>query len=84
MHDGAPCHRLTNTRRFLEVNNFRIFPWCARSPDLNPIENMRSELGNALVQEWARIPQRVIQNYITSMRMKCLAVIRAEGGHMRY
>ncbi len=35
MHDGALCHRSANTRRFLEVNTVRIFPWCARSPDLN-------------------------------------------------
>ena len=28
MHDGAPCHRSANTRRFLEENTVRIFP-CA-------------------------------------------------------
>jgi hypothetical protein len=44
MHDDAPCHRSVNTRRFLEVNTVRIFPWCARSPDLNPIENLWYDL----------------------------------------
>ncbi len=44
MHDGAPCRRSANTRRFLEVKTVRIFSWFARSPDLNPIENLWSDL----------------------------------------
>jgi hypothetical protein len=37
MHDFAPCHRSANTILFLEVDTVRIFPWCARSTNLNSI-----------------------------------------------
>lgn len=42
------------------------------------------ELQNALVEEWARIPQYKIRTLITSMRRRCRAVINARGHHTRY
>ena len=42
------------------------------------------QLRQALTQEWNGIPQRVIQNIITSMRHRCTACINAGGGHTRY
>ena len=42
------------------------------------------QLERALLQEWQNIPQADIQAMINSMRRRCLACIRAEGGHTRY
>lgn len=38
--DGASCHRARETQRFLEENRIETVPWPAKSPDLNPIENV--------------------------------------------
>ena len=42
------------------------------------------ELGTALMEEWAAIPQRRLTSLIESMRRRCQAVIHARGGHTRY
>lgn len=39
-HDGAPCHRSTTVRAWLQENGIQVLePWPGSSPDLNPIEN---------------------------------------------
>uniref|UniRef100_A0A158P4H4 Tc1-like transposase DDE domain-containing protein n=1 Tax=Tetranychus urticae TaxID=32264 RepID=A0A158P4H4_TETUR len=40
MQDNAPIHRSKSTKDWLEVNEVKILPWPALSPDLNPIENL--------------------------------------------
>ena len=42
------------------------------------------ELGQILMDEWAAIPQRVVQNLIRSMQRRCQAVIDSDGSHTRY
>ena len=42
------------------------------------------ELKDALVAEWRLVPQNRIQTLITSMRMRCRAVIDARGRQMHY
>ena len=44
----------------------------------------RRHIEQVLVAERANIPQSVKQNHILSMRQRCLAVVRANGGHTRY
>ena len=42
------------------------------------------ELRDALIAEWRLIPQNRIQTLITSILMRCRAVIDARGLQMRY
>ena len=38
--DNAPAHIVRVTKQFLADRNVDLPPWPARSPDLNPIENL--------------------------------------------
>lgn len=38
--DGASVHRSNHTMTWLDANDIYLIPWPAKSPDLNPIENL--------------------------------------------
>lgn len=98
--DNARPHTALITTQFLAQNNVDVMPWPAVSPDLSPIENIWDELGrtaranhqihnvndlrNALLVEWQRIPNALVQRYVNSMRRRILKCIRANGGHTGY
>jgi len=40
MHDGAPCHRASAIKTYLETEKISVLDWPGNSPDMNPIENV--------------------------------------------
>ncbi|GBM86952.1 hypothetical protein AVEN_228017-1, partial [Araneus ventricosus] len=46
--DGASIHSAQGVKKWLDDNNVQVFPWSAKSPDLNIVENV-----------WAMLVERV-------------------------
>ena len=50
-HDNASIHRSAETKKFLAKQNVRFLDWPAKSPDLNPIENVWGYLTRCVYAE---------------------------------
>ena len=77
-------------------SNVELLPWCARSPDLNPIENIFSwmdrqmskqkissldHLREVLHETWLSVPQSLCIKLIESMPWRIRECIKNKGGH---
>ena len=80
-------------------NNISSIRWPAQSPDLNPIQNVWSQLGRMIHRDaptdlaelerkihenWAMIGRRMCLDLIRSMPMRIQECIDARGGHAHY
>ncbi len=97
--DNARPHIARITQQYLQQNNVDVLPWPASSPDKNPIEHLWDRLGRkicarrlgdvqqlraAIQQEWDAVGIRAIRTLVTSMRLRCTALVNANGGHTAY
>lgn len=95
VHDGARPHQSWYTSQWLERFGYAVAAdWPPRSPDLNPIENLwallaqrvsawfpttKEDLSAAVAAEWDRIPQCVVNTYVSSFNSRLLRCIAAKG-----
>ncbi len=97
--DNDPKHTSRVCQTFLNENFPEVMDWPSNSPDLNPIENIWAivkrnvemrmpkdlpELEQYMIEEWDRIPNNIIINFISSMRRRCEMIIENNGERINY
>ncbi|GFV17660.1 transposable element Tcb2 transposase [Trichonephila clavipes] len=96
MDHNAPCHRTVAAEQLLESEDIERMDWPARSPDLNTIEHVWDFLGRhlapvtirelrlALQDEWAVMPQQLIDTLILGKGRRCETCLVVRGDHIPY
>jgi hypothetical protein len=95
MQDGASCHTAQATMAYLRTKNANVITnWPARSPDINPIENLwslmarrvsdegprtRASLITAIKKVWKELPESMIQKYVLSFRHRLRVLAKTNG-----
>lgn len=97
--DNDPKHSSHSTKLFFANHRVNVLDWPSQSPDINPIENLWSELktslrgqhfsnSNALFEAcrlaWEKIPVQCLRNLIISMPKQCQTVIDNHGLWRKY
>jgi len=97
--DNDPKHTSRIAKAFLNENFPEVIDWPSNSPDLNPIENLWAiikrnvemrmpknilELEQYMIEEWNKIPNNILNNYIGSMKRRCEMIIEKNGERINY
>ena len=97
-HDNGTSYKAKTSRALLEDEGVRILDHPARSPDLNPIENVWSTVQYAVdahaptskeryqalwLKEWKKLTEADAKKYCGVMKRRMKAIIKAKGGHIR-
>ena len=93
--DNAPCHKARFTTNWFSEQNIPLLDWPPTSPDLNPIENIWSEidrklqkipigsktvLQNSILDIWNNIDPTYCKKLIDSMPNRITKVLKVKGG----
>ena len=97
--DNDPKHKSKLAQEYLKKHKIVALEWPPYSPDLNPIENIwgimvgklrkknistQSELIELVNQEWEKIDQEQIDNWIDSMSGRIIEWIDHDGDRIKY
>ena len=99
LHDKATVHTSKLTSNYLNRNNIKTITLPGCSPDLNPIENVFSDLKRKLAREnissvkglekrirnfWSKLQKSYLTKLVNSMPNRLQEVIRRNGGMTKY
>lgn len=97
--DNDPKHTSRRAKKWFGDHLINVMEWPAQSPDLNPIENLWTEvkkavhdarptskeaLWEAVKDSWSKIPKKKCQDLVDSMPRRCAAVIKNKGHATKY
>ena len=98
-HDNDPKHTSILVKNYLQRAKVKVIHWPAQSPDLNPIENLWSELKARVharrpsnleqlerfaQEEWAEIPQETCLKLVKNYTKRLQSVIQQKGYAIDY
>lgn len=100
-HDGAPCHRTAKVSRWIADQGIEVLgPWPGSSPDLNPIENLwtnmkqkvaqlrptsAASLVDAIKRVWTtEITVQYCESLVSSVPTRIKAVLDSKGQYTKY
>lgn len=99
LQDNDPKHKSKEVQNWLHNHGISLLDFPPYSPDLNPIENLWSdmarrvevrpastmdELQDVIAEEWASTDADFLVTLARSMPKRCQAVIDAKGQHTKY
>ena len=94
-----PAHRAKSTKQWYNKNGIHLQGWPGNSPNLNPIENLWSQmkakqsrdratsiagLKQIALKVWKNITPLYLTSLYESMPRRMMAVVVADGGHTKY
>jgi len=99
LQDNAPIHKATLVQKWLHDNGVELLEFPHYSPNLNPIENLWSDLKRRVErrnpttaqqlevyarEEWANTSREMLAKLAHSMVTRCKAVVAQRGYMTKY